>query len=250
MHAPHGGLRRSRPSPWPGLPQARAAAAADGDHYVGTQHLLVALLMRPGGPARQALALAGIELAEVRTVLAARHGPGPPPAPGNAAEVQLGRRAAAILDAAARARAELLGDGQVRDDDVLDALLASADPATAHTILRYLSVDAHHAARIRRRLASQDDCSLVGTNPPPALRRPGHRFASRVLPGPTGAHHRWMCRQGDSPPLLAASYPARCPRFARSAIESRLPGGAVVAVARARGGGCGTQSLRAAGREL
>jgi ATP-dependent Clp protease ATP-binding subunit ClpA len=154
MHPPPGELGRAHPHPWPGLARARAAAAANGDRYVGTQHLLLALLMRPDGPARHALADAGVDLAEAQTVLAALRGPGPPPVPTNAAEVQLGQRAVAILDAASQARVELPGNNQVCDVDVLDALLASADPATAHIILRYLSVDAHHAARIRRHLSS------------------------------------------------------------------------------------------------
>jgi ATP-dependent Clp protease ATP-binding subunit ClpA len=148
------GHGRARPGPWSGLPLAREAAAAHGSTSVGTHHLLLALLSGPHGPAREALHGVGIDRIDVEAAVTAVRGIGPWPVAVTPATLPLSERVEVLLGRAAALRARAPGDGGVRDEDVLVALLESRDRATAQIVLSYLGVDRRTARDLVRRLGA------------------------------------------------------------------------------------------------
>ena len=163
MEARRDGHGRSRPDSWSGLPLAREAAAAHGSSSVGTQHLLLALLARPQGTAQRVLRSAGITREGVEEAVASLRGAGPWPAAFPADRVTMSDRVEVLLGRAAEVRSETPGDGQVRDEDVLVALLDSRDRATAQIVLGYLGVNRRLTKRLLRQLVGPADAP--GENP-------------------------------------------------------------------------------------
>jgi ATP-dependent Clp protease ATP-binding subunit ClpC len=110
---------------------------------VGTEHILLALLREPEGPATAALRAAGITHAEVRVAVVRMIGRG-----GDAADDELPLTSAAehVLE---RARSESAGE-PVDPEGILLALLEARDGAAAR-ILQQLDAD---PAVIRSALAS------------------------------------------------------------------------------------------------
>ncbi|PVZ04950.1 Clp protease N-terminal domain-containing protein [Actinomycetospora cinnamomea] len=121
---------------WDGLAQARREAARRGDRWVGTQHLLLALLARPEGEAQRVLRDAGVTRVQCELALAGLHGPTAPATHTDPRDVDVARRAQVLLDRAARTTA----GGGITDEALLAVLLVDDDPGLARTVLNYLGV--------------------------------------------------------------------------------------------------------------
>jgi ATP-dependent Clp protease ATP-binding subunit ClpA len=147
-----GSTRRPRPPleevrRWSGWARAADHARARGCRRVGTEHLLLALVDGPPGPARDALSAAGVIPGTVRRSLEAIAGPNAAVSqPVEPACVEPGDRAVPVLvraTASARCPHRGTADGPqgravIEDVHVLEALIIQDEDNLARLVLRQL----------------------------------------------------------------------------------------------------------------
>ena len=137
------------------LDGAAAEAVALGHTWLGTEHLLLALLVDEGGEAARALRAAGVDAQGVRDEVVRVIGSPPPAGVGGSTDgtPRMTPRTQVVLELAGR-KARKRGGGQVRGEHVLLALLAEGE-GLATQVLFDLGVDL-------RALRRQVQASLVG----------------------------------------------------------------------------------------
>ena len=128
--------RRGNAHEWSGLPEARREAGARGDHSVGSQHLLLALLGRSEGEAQRVLRRAGVSRAQFEAALRGFQGQAGPPTQVDPDDVDVSERARVLIDRAVH----LEPSGEATDEALLAALLDDDDPGVAKAVLNYLGV--------------------------------------------------------------------------------------------------------------
>jgi hypothetical protein len=136
---------------WSGWPRAAEHAAGRGRGRVGTEHLLLALVHGPPGPARAALTSVGVVTSVVHRALEAIAGPnGARLVLVDPTSVEPGDRTLAVLVRAgtlaegsgAECDAANVADGPRRPEDihVLASLVTGAEPGVALLVLQQLDV--------------------------------------------------------------------------------------------------------------
>lgn len=137
--------RSSEARSWLGWPRAAEFASAGGRERAGTEHVLLALVDGPPGPARSALTSAGVITGVVRRALEAIVGPGAAPLepvppdcvlPGVRVTAILAR-AASLAKCGAVATGSSSTEGRTGPEDVhvLLALVTSDEPSLGLLVL-------------------------------------------------------------------------------------------------------------------
>ena len=135
-----------------GVARARQEAREMGHNYVGTEHLLLGILVDPGALSVKALEALGLRPADLRDAVVEASGP---PSPDNAAAAGLPftPRARRVLDLT-RGESLRLGHNYVGTEHLLLALVAEED-GVAGRVLRERGVDTERArAEVVRALSA------------------------------------------------------------------------------------------------
>jgi hypothetical protein len=137
--APSGATGRVRAT----LVRAQGEARARGHNYVGTEHVLLALLVDPQCLAVRVLDVLAVSTDELRQAVAAAAGPPSPGAPPPGAQLPLTPRTQRVLDRA-RGESVQLGHNYIGTEHLLLAL-AAEENGIGGRVLREHGVDAGRA---------------------------------------------------------------------------------------------------------
>lgn len=140
---------------WPGLSEARRQAAERGATSIGTQHVLFAVLAGNDDDALAALHAGGVEPGSAADALQTIAGIGSWHEAVDVDTVPVSDRVVHVLEAAAQDRADVRRE--VRDRDVLRALLSNDDPAVGHLVVRIVSAPERVVEELDRLAAQQSE---------------------------------------------------------------------------------------------